>query len=133
MNSKDDGDLLTTFFTKVGNKTPTLIIIKTTNNYLFGGYTSEIWKNDANWHKDNNSFIFSFSTKQKYGVIDSYQHIWGRNDFIQFGNDIRIYDKCTSNNDNYVGKICYNSPDNYLINGGNKNFTVSSYEVYEII
>ena len=134
INSKNDGDLLTTFFTKVGNKAPTLIIIKTTNKYIFGGYTSVVWKNDAQWYKDNNSFIFSFSTKQKYGVknIDS-EPIFGRYDLFQFGNDIRIYDKCTSNNNNYVGKVYYNSPDNYLINGGNQYFTVSSYEVYEII
>ena len=132
-NSKNDGDLLITFFTKVGNKAPTLIIIKTTNNYIFGGYTSVVWKNDGQWYKDNNSFIFSFSTKQKYGVNDPQYHIFGRYDLVQFGNDIRINDKCTSNNNNFVGKQYYNSPDNYLINGGNRNFTVSSYEVYEII
>ena len=134
-NSRNDGDLLTTFFNKVANKSPTLIIIKSTNNYIFGGYSSVEWKCDGKWYSDKNSFIFSFSTKQKYGVqdINSQYHIFGRQDLIQFGNDIRIYDKFTSNNNNFVGKVCYNSPDNYQINGGNQYFTVSSYEVYEII
>ena len=132
-NSKNDGDLLTTFFNKVANKFPTLIIIKTTNNYIFGGYASIAWKCDGIWYSDKNSFIFSFYTKQKYGVKDSSSPIFGRYDLVQFGNDIRIYDKCTSNNQNCVGKVYYNSPDNYQINGGNQYFTVSSYEVYEII
>ena len=132
-NSRNDGDLLTTFFNKVANKIPTLIIIKSTNNYIFGGYSSVEWKCDSNWHPDKNSFIFSFDTKQKYGVKDPSQHTFGNKDFFQFGNDIRIYDKCTSNNQNFVGKSCYNSPDNYQMNGGNQNFIVSNYEVYEII
>ena len=99
-----------------------------------GGYATVVWKNDGIWYIDNNSFIFSFHTKQKYGVKDyNSNHIFGRYDLFQFGNDIRIYDKCISNNNNCVGKVFYNSPDNYLINGGNSNFTVSSYEVFEII
>ena len=134
-NSKIDGDLLTTFFNKVANKISTLIIIKSTNNYIFGGYSSVAWKCDGNWHSDKNSFIFSFYTKQKYEVKDnnSSNHIYGNNGLIQFGYDIRIYDKCTSNNQNFVGKNNYNSPDNFQMNGGNQYFTVSSYEVYEII
>ena len=134
-NSKNDGDLLSTFFNKVVNKFPTLIIIKSKNNYIFGGYSSIAWKCDGNWYSDKNSFIFSFYTKQKYEVKDnnSYSHIFGRYDLAQFGNDIRIYDKFTSNNQNYVGKVFYNSPDNYQMNGGNQYFTVSSFEVYEII
>ena len=134
-NSKFDRDLLSIFFKKVENKFPTLIIIKTTNNYIFGGYTSIAWKCDGIWYSDKDSFIFSFYTKNKYEVknINLSEHIFGRYDLIQFGKDIRIYDKCTSNNQNYVGKEFYNSPDNYQINGGNQYFTVSSYEVYEII
>ena len=133
-NSKNDGDLVATFFNKVANKFPTLIIIKSTNNYIFGGYSSVEWKCDGKWYSDNNSFIFSFYTKQKYGVQNNSQnHIYGWKNYFQFGNDIRIYDKCTSTNNNCVGKVFYNSPDNYQLNGGNRNFTVSSFEVYEII
>ena len=134
-NSKYDGDLLSTFFKKVANKFPTLIIIKSKNNFIFGGYTSIVWKCDGIWYIDKNSFIFSFYTKKKYEVKNNNlsEHIFGRYDLIQFGKDIRIYDKCTSNNQNYVGKEFYNSPDNYQMNGGNQYFTVSSYEVYEII
>ena len=134
-NSKIDGDLLTTFFNKVRNKISTLIIIKSTNNYIFGGYSSVAWKCDNKWYSDKNSFIFSFYTKQKYEVKDNKSscHILGRSDLIQFGIDIRIYDKCTSNNQNFVGKRDYNSPDTFQMNGGNQYFSVSSYEVYEII
>ena len=133
-NSKNDGDFLSTYFEKVKNKYPTLILIKSSNSYRFGGYTNLEWKCDGHWYKDDNSFIFSFNTKQKYEADkNSSGHIFGRKDLFQFGNDIRIYDKGTSKNDNFVGKSCYNSPENYQLNGGNQNFTVSSYEVYEII
>jgi len=134
-NSKNDGDLLSTFFNKVKYKFPTIILIKSNNNYIFGGYASIPWNCDGIWYLDKNSFIFSFNTKQKYEIKNNNlaEHIFGRYDLIQFGKDIRIYDKCTSNNQNYVGKEFYNSPDNYQMNGGNQYFTVSSYEVYEII
>ena len=44
------------FFRKCGNKYPTMIFIKTTQNLKFGGYTNEIWQKMEK--KDENSFIF---------------------------------------------------------------------------
>ena len=52
---------------------------------------------------------------------------------FQFGNDLRIYNKATSRSDNFVGKSDYNCPENYELNGREKNFSISSFEAYEII
>ena len=124
-NSKYDGDLLSTFFKKVENKAPTIIMIKSSNGYRFGGYSSLVWKYDGNW---------SLMLNKKYNALNSSSsHIFGYKDYFQFGNDIRIYDKFRSRRDNFVGKVCYNSPNNYEMNGGSKNFTVVNCEVYEII
>ena len=132
-NSKKDGDLLSTLYKKVKDKSPLLIIIKTSKGFKFGGYCSLPIVGDNKWYVDNNSFIFSLDMKQKYDANNkSTNHILGNGDLLQFGNDIRIYDKATSQVDNFIGKSDYNSPKNYKMNGGNKNFQVSSFEVYEI-
>ena len=58
LNSNKDGDSTKTFINKCDGKSPTLAIIKTTNGYKFGGYTTQIWKADET--KDNNAFVLSF-------------------------------------------------------------------------
>ena len=55
LNSNKDGDSTKTFINKCNGKCPTLAIIKTTNGYKFGGYTTQIWKADET--KDNNAFV----------------------------------------------------------------------------
>ena len=133
-NSKNDGDSLSKFYEKVANKSPTILIVKSLNGYRFGGYSSVFWKNDSHWYKDDESFIFSLDSKKKYNILkNSINHIYGNPSFVQFGNDIGIYDKFTSVDSNFVGKSGYNSPDNYEMNGGIKNFKVSNFEVYQII
>ena len=44
LNSNKDGDSTTSFMNKCNGKCPTLAIIKTTNGYTFGGYSTQIWK-----------------------------------------------------------------------------------------
>ena len=133
-NSKNDGDSLSKFYEKVANKSPTILIVKSLNGYRFGGYSSVFWKNDSNWYKDDESFIFSLDSKKKYNILKkSINSIYGDPSLVQFGNDIRIYDKFTSVDSNFVGKSNYNSPYNYEMNGGIQNFKVSNFEVYQII
>ena len=109
-------------------------MIKSSNGNRFGGYSSLVWKCDWLFYKNDESFIFSFDTKQKYNALNSSSdHIYGDKRLFQFGNDIRIYDKFRSRSHNFVGKSCYNSPNNYEMNGGTQEFTVANCEVYEII
>ena len=72
------------FFNKCGNKSPTMIFIKTTENLRFGGYTNEIWPKNGS-KKDENSFIFSLNKKKKYKVINSKYAIGvSQNDWFYF-------------------------------------------------
>ncbi len=41
----------------------TLTIIKTTNDYVFGGFTQAIWASNNSYATDHNSFIFSLLNK----------------------------------------------------------------------
>ena len=75
--------------------------------------------------------------KEKYKVIATTDNIYisFEKNFFQFGRCcFRIYDNCTSVNNNYINdtKAYYDIPTNYGLTGGDKNFTISSYEVYQI-
>ena len=67
LNSNKDGESTKTFMEKVNGKCPTLVIIKTTKGYSFGGYTTEMWKEGR--VKDSNAFVFSMDKKKKYNII----------------------------------------------------------------
>ena len=64
LNSNKDGHTLNTFLEKVNAKCPTLIVIKTTNGHLFGGYTTQLWKDENKAIRDENAFVFSIDKKK---------------------------------------------------------------------
>ena len=53
------------------NKGPTLTLVKTTENYIFGGFTPLDWKSEGGEIKDksNQSFIFSLNLMKKFDMI----------------------------------------------------------------
>ena len=54
------------------NKGPTLTLVKTTNNKIFGGFTPLNWNSQGRSFKDikNQTFIFSLDSKKKYNMIN---------------------------------------------------------------
>ena len=135
LDSKIDGDLTSTFENKCANKYPTIVFIKSTDGYRFGGFTSRKWGINNNAY-DDKCFIFSLDLKEKYPIKESQYGTFIRpNNWLSFGNGstLYIYNNCTSRNDNHSGISYFNFPKGKSeINGNNPNFTVSSYEVYEI-
>ena len=134
MNSNIDGDSTTAFMKKVNGKCPTLAVIKTTNGYIFGGYTTQLWKEGE--VKDENAFVFSIDKKKKY-LIKQPEHATGyrNNSWWLFGysyNAIICQENCTKKNDNYVDNGTYDIPEKYELNGGERNFTVKSFEIYQV-
>ena len=71
------------------NKGPTITIIKTTNNKIFGGFTPLNWENSGGnkYNKSNQTFIFSLDLMKKFDVINAKKEA--------------IY--CTKNNGPYFG------------------------------
>ena len=57
-----DGDSIETFHKLCDNKGNTLMLIKTTDGFLFGGYTPLNWDNHSGFKNDNDTFIFSLTT-----------------------------------------------------------------------
>ena len=135
LDSKIDGDLTQTFYNKCGGKFPTVVFVKTTKGKRFGGYCSIGWKNKKGGAlKDTNSFIFSLDKKKKYKIKNPDKAIQTSSDYFAFGggSDFYINDKCTSYIYNYNNNTgTYETTEQYELNG-EKNFTVSSYEVYQI-
>ena len=134
MNSNRDGDSTKSFMNKCNGKCPTLAVIKTTNGYVFGGYTTQMWKQGE--VKDNNAFVFSIDKKRKYNIKQpEYAIYYGINSWWGFGpynNAIVVCENCTKNNNNYVYNGTYDIPEQYELNGGEKYFTVKSFEIYHI-
>ena len=54
---------------------------------------------------------------------------WG----FGYGNTtIIVLENCTKTNDNWVDNKTYDIPEQYELNGGERNFTVKSFEIYHI-
>jgi len=134
LDSKVDGDLTQTFYDKCSGKYPTIVFVKTTKGRRFGGYSSIPWENIGTI-EDNNSFIFSLDKKKKYKIKEPKKAIQTNTNYFAFGacpSDFYINNNCTSVNNNYnINTGIYETTEKNELNG-EYNFTVSSYEVYQI-
>ena len=134
LNSNIDGDSTSIFMNKCNGKCPTLAVIKTTNGYIFGGYTTKQWNGGE--VQDKNAFVFSIDKKKKYNIkVPEHAIYSGKNAWWGFGcgsNAIVCFNNCTKRNDNYVDNKTYDIPEQYELNEGERNFTVKSFEIYHI-
>ena len=136
LDSRIDGDLTQTFYNKCSGKYPTVVFVKTTKGHRFGGYSSIPWKNlNGNFDEDGKNFIFSLDKQKKYNIINPKKAIQTHSSYFAFGggNDFIVRGKCTTYTNNYNNNSgTYNTTETYELNGGERYYTVSSYEVYQI-
>ena len=136
LDSRKDGDLTTTFYNKCSGKYPTVVLVKTTKGYRFGGYSSIPWKDlKGGFNKDEKNFIFSLDKQKKYFIKKPENAIQTTSTYFAFGggSDFYVYNNCTSYNMNYNSNSgTYNTTEQFELNGGEQYYTVSSYEVYQI-
>jgi hypothetical protein len=139
--ASQNGFEASSFHSKCDNKPNTLIIIKSTNGNIFGGYTEQTW-NHFGYKADPNSFIFSLTNKlnepikikwsKNYGIYcsNSYGPTFGID--LSVGNKSNINTKSSSNlglsytHPNYT----YGSNEAQSFLAGSYNFQVSEMEVY---
>jgi hypothetical protein len=141
--ASQDGFEAAKFHAKCDNKPNTLIIIKTTNGNVFGGYTDQSWSGNDSWKADPNSFIFSLINLLNEPIIIK----WSKNKGIfcsisygpTFGGyDFKIVDSSNTNTNSFSNLgHSYTHPDyrfetneakSFL--AGSCNFQVSEIEVY---
>jgi hypothetical protein len=142
-----DGFASEVFHQKCDDFTNTLTIIQSTNDYVFGGFTTQTWNHTDGYKPDPNAFLFSFKNKEnkpakfniskaQYAIYcgDNYGPIFGGNG----GHDIYISSNSSSNSSSasYLNS-CYSSthvtkdPWNYF--AGSHKFQVSEIEVFQVL
>ena len=128
-NSLIHGDSIESLHSKVLNKTPTYIIIKSQNDRIFGGYTTHIWnEKNKDIFSDINAFVFSLDNRKKYKIIKVSNAIVETDTYIQFGTCcFRINTNCTAKEN--LEEDCDYETNGYCLSGEN-NFLIKSYEVF---
>ena len=56
-----DGDTFNSFHQLCDNKGPTITLIRSSEGFIFGGYTPLSWDNHSDWKYDAQSFLFSLT------------------------------------------------------------------------
>ena len=125
------------------NKGKTLVIIKSSNDRIFGGYTDQNWHTSGNYSRGNkNSFVWYFNTNQEliklkcnkaeYEIYNSsnYGPCWGSASAITIENNFDTsnssYSSCTSSSD--YDRL----PDGSQSVAGDYNFKVKEMEVFNL-
>eukprot|EP00823_Brevimastigomonas_motovehiculus_P002383 TRINITY_DN145_c0_g3_i1.p1 TRINITY_DN145_c0_g3~~TRINITY_DN145_c0_g3_i1.p1 ORF type:complete len:561 (-),score=76.33 TRINITY_DN145_c0_g3_i1:66-1589(-) len=137
-----DGGTATQFHAHVESKTPSIVIIKTTNNhFIFGGYTEAAWTGSA-YKTDANAFIFSLVNSLhrpvKLRCVRPAESIYAYPTYGPvFGSGFNIY--CSTQFDtmsNYVNPSAVYTPadssviaDTYFL-AGQQYFQIAEMEVY---
>ena len=122
------------------NKGSTLILVKTTNNKIFGGFTPLNWKNNGGYIYDesNQTFIFSLNLMKKYDMINNKgKAIYCDSRGPNFGAcDIGLSYNL-KNGESYANKQCnFLSNNNLELTGGkgiNDTFKTEEFEVFKVI
>lgn len=131
-----DGDKSDNFHSCCDYQGPTVIILKTTRGFVFGGYTSESWDKSGEFKCDNDSFLFSMNFQRIYPINANTKAIYCLTTYgptFGGGHDICILNNCLHTSKNY----CYFNGTfegaNFEINGNDQYFTVQELEVYKVI
>ena len=138
-----DGDRTKTCHELCDNKKNVLIIMKSENNYIFGGYSKIGFKtinepNKTEWKIDNNCFLFSLNLKKIYPVIKDKEiicHI-GDNSGLCFDSSLSFYDNFLhkiSFINTYIINMFNGFKDKFEMNGGKNSFTFTELEVFQLI
>jgi hypothetical protein len=133
------GDSAQNFHKNVDGKGPLLIIVKTTENKIIGGYTSKPWSSSNDRQKDDEAFLFTFESYKMYKIKQSsYACFHLTKEGPVFGNSYELFisDECLNNQKSFVNgeSKCFKIYDkkNLLNNPQKTYFKVLDYEVHQI-
>lgn len=136
-----NGDNINAFHQNCDNIKNTLIIIKTDDKKIFGGFTCAEWDKSNKYKFDDNAFLFSLDNYEIYPILEKHKNeaINCRRNFYApiFGKDLFIFDGFFSSKLNKTEENYFDYSKSQLINekyklSGKKNFTVTEMEVYRI-
>jgi hypothetical protein len=137
----ENGTKANDFHKYCDNKGPTLTLVKTTENKIFGGFTPLNWKSEKESFidDDNFTFIFSLDLKKKFHLLDKKKEaIYCEEDSGPcFGDsDFCLYENM-KNGVTFANNSCNFLHDNNLELVGEKgesaNFQTEELEIYKLI
>ena len=138
--SSRDGSTSNDFHKFCDGKSPTISIIETTSNAIFGGFLNIEWKNEGGDTKDDKSFLFSFNNKKIYNNNgNECACTFGKDRGPYFAYSINIFSNfreskrhCTRdlNDMNYSWK---NFTSDYELNNNIEYFDIKEIEVFEVL
>ena len=136
-----NGNKSTDFHKYCDNIGPTLTLVKTSKNQIFGGFTSLNWKNEGDGiiDKSNETFIFSLNLMKKYDIIDQNKRAitCSKNYGPNFGARDFSLDQNMKRGATFANSSCnYLSNNNLELTGGKgetETFETEELEVYKVI
>ena len=156
MNAKCDGFDGKTFHNKCNHKGPTLTVIKSEYDYIFGGFTNKIWhkpnqrKMAVEYSEDYHAFLFSFylsTDKLEIYDIDFNKASFATENTLDKGPIFGYSDIIIGGKNCDKERISFCKTSDYKINGdGNKlcggnddslsekyyRYKVDNYEVFQL-
>ena len=134
-----DGDTIKAFHDRVDGISPTISLIETKTNYIFGGFTDHAWDSKSGCVKTNNTFMFSFNKKKIY-IGKNGGRIHCTNDYGPwFCGGSGVYgDNYFKTNNSYEWELKSNIvnfdgfTEEFELVGGVKNFMVNEVEVFKV-
>ena len=135
-----DGDSAEVFHSLCDNIAPLVVLIKTTKNVVFGGYTEApyTFSKKRIGNKDDNAFIFSINKMKTYDVEKGTNATCS---FKDYGPVFYGYEYCNIylfgdffNDEGNVAKKGdrYNTTEDFEINNGEQKFLVKELEVFQV-
>ena len=134
-----DGDTIKAFHDRVDGISPTISLIETKTNYIFGGFTDHAWDSKSGCVNTNNTFMFSFNKKKIY-IGKNGGKIHCANDHGPwFCSGAGVYgDNYFKTNNSYEWELKSNIgsfdgfTEEFELVGGVKNFMVNEVEVFKV-
>jgi len=113
----------------------TLVLIETSENRRFGGFTTCDWSGNQIEKNDENAFVFSLDKMKIYDIVPGQPAIACYPNYgpIFLNCQIKINDDAFSNGGSTFCKgQNYQTEEDFELNGGNQDFQIKEIEVYEI-
>ena len=138
-----DGFTTQTFHSQCDYLSPTISLIRSDRNKIFGGYTEQTWNYSGTYKRDDEAFLFSFSNNEKYPIQSPRFAISTRgSSLVNYGHngDIYISNDCNTNRFSRIrfpcsyscSKFSYESNEGSIYLAGAVNFKVIDIEVFAV-
>ena len=131
----ENSDKAQAFHERCDQAKNTLVLIETSENRRFGGFTTCDWSGNQIEKNDENAFVFSLDKMKIYDIVPGQPAIACYPNYgpIFLNCQIKINDDVFTNGGSTFCKgQNYQTEEDFELNGGNQDFQIKEIEVYEI-